>query len=508
MVLEEFTRAIIFTHFGDLKHDNLNVNKDSVIKKYTRILKSYLETNKEKNIISVVYVYVDSAVKNFIIKYSDDGKFSIEASALASENDLFDILKVAEKNARESIKVDRAFPPVFHYIGIQGLINLLNNIISVDPKLIKFLAGRNGKFTYDSPKFVEAVIRLARGNIAHLAIHPIIRIDEDVTINVDAIEKLIASYLKMDKNSVFYFFSGTYGITGAPIDPVNDYAVRSHWFVPLGTKAGDNIPPKALSQINTFLADLSEVGATQLNDSEKYYSVNLKALMAKGRLPSLPARKSPQVISGAGLIMSRSAICLLPPFMNFTNLITWIDDFLKRRLHEAIGDIGISDLESNSDAKIKQVRYPDGVTKSDIDWSEELYFERLLCGCIFRRFITGLDCSPTNYSILIGDIVKYSVTVGSDRISPAALSNLRSEMIEMAEERYGETILCWQSVEYDGTPLYRWAKGRNNTYKKEVCNKLVEDAIQYLELVLRWPIFVRAVERLSLIGNAWLFEEV
>ncbi len=514
--LPDLPKAVIFTHFGSLKHEenklDFNKHKEEFIDKYKDIFINYFKSNSKENIISLVYIYVgwtfEQYIRNFDITVK---KFTIDGNILDKERELIGILKVAENIARRELKITESHLPRFHYIGIVQLISLLKNIIDVDKQLISFLTNTARTFTYDSPKFVEAVIRLARGNAPHLAMHPIIRIDEDVSVNANAIKKLIDAYSKECRKGRFYFFSGKYGNPDNVVryDVLNDYAIRVHWFFDIGTRHAYSTDAAKTKQYvdacNTFLADFTELGATQFMDSEKYYSKNLKELLTENRKFNSPKRKSSQVISGAGLIMSYTAISSLPPFMNFLKLIVGIDDQLKRRLHEVIGNTAIDSLESKEEARFEQDRYYlNGIKKEDMVWAQTKYFERLLCGCLFRILITNLDGKPTDYSSLIGNIVKFRVT----KVSEKKLTELRKGMIKQAEERYDEVIKCWQSEEFKGTLLYEWVVDKKETYKKKICNELIDDAIDYIKLVLKWPIFVRAIERLPLIGNNWLFEEV
>ena len=87
-----------------------------------------------------------------------------------------------------------------------------------------------------------------------------------------------------------------------------------------------------------FLRDIAECGATQVDNGPEV-SKKMQEFVAKHRKGQLANRVSPQVISGAGLYMSHQAIHKLPPFMNLRNFVSWIDDHLKRRLHEAVGHL-------------------------------------------------------------------------------------------------------------------------------------------------------------------------
>ncbi len=108
--------------------------------------------------------------------------------------------------------------------------------------MLKFLGSSDGnKFTYDAPKFVEAVIRIARGNIRILYTEEVIlRIDEDVTVYYKGIKALIHRYPGV-MGKPFHCFSGTYGKYdkyGNPADdhPKNNYAVRVHFFIDPATR--------------------------------------------------------------------------------------------------------------------------------------------------------------------------------------------------------------------------------------------------------------------------------
>ena len=160
-------------------------------------------------------------------------------------------------------------------------------------------------------------------------------------------------------------------------------------------------------------------------------------------------------------------------------------------------DIPPPDLECVTDANFRQHR--GGAPPAD-------YLDRLARGCLLRRLVTELDGRPTQYSSLITDVVRYRVSEGSESVSEAALSNLQQDMMKQAEERYREVARCWQSDEFSGTMSFEWARGRSATDLTGTCTAVVEDAIAYLKLVLRWPVFVRAIDRLPFDGNFWLFD--
>ena len=80
-------------------------------------------------------------------------------------------------------------------------------------------------------------------------------------------------------------------------------------------------------------------------------------------------------------------------------------------------------------------------------------------------------------------------------------------MLKQAQERYREVLQCWGSEEFRGHDSYEWAKDRTSAHMHERCEEVVNDAMDYLHLLLKWPIFVRAIDRLSF-ANDWLYDPV
>jgi hypothetical protein len=500
-------KAVIFTHFGELKYRKNELEFEGLKRayqtKYTDILQSYLQCAKDGSEIGLVYVYIDWAVRQAVPTLRANA-FHLDTTVLNEENTLVGLLKICEDSARRNLGLNRAQPPQFQYVGIVQLVDLLNHLIDVDDKLVEFLAGPENRFTYDSPKFVEAVIRLARGETPQFADHPIIRIDEDAKPTAAFITHLLNVYVQIRTEAPFFFFSGTYGRPHGAYDPINDHAVRLHWLADVPQRGEPQLTNQQMDKARAFLADLNELGATQIPDSNQHYSKALRSLLAQGRQEARPSR-SRQVISGAGLIMSRKAVNVFPPFMNFKHLTVWVDDHLKRRLHEVAGDLYSDDIECTSDAKIQQTRH-DHLGPGDIAWAQTEYFDRLLRGCLFRRLISHLNGRRTTYTELLADIVRYRVSAKSAEELGLTVDDPRSlEMIDMVKERYKETILCWQSREFADTPLEQWAGTRDSTHCLHWSREVVADAIRYVDLLLRWPVFTRAIERLQFTTNYWLF---
>jgi len=508
-------RAIVFTHFGSVRFTEDLVTSQNARNEFTeiyqRIISKYLQCNTKSQVVPIVYIYVDWGIKNAPLEEwagkTPQPVLNLPFNLLRQEQILIQLLEEAEREARNESGLSAQQAPRFHYIGVSRLISLLNELVSIDPHLVDHLSGPEHQFTYDSPKFIEAVIRIARGFTARLAWDPVIRFDEDVEPNPESIHTLLETYSRSSREASFYFFSGTYGDPDSTVaDPINDHAVRTHWLCDLDQE-NKLIPNNQV--IRHFLADLSELGASQIVTASGLYTRALTNLLNSGVNPraSAKTRISSQVISGAGLIMSLRAIDLLPPFMNFGDNTLWVDDHLKRRLHEALKDLGARDTECVAKAKFKQDRHPNGITAKDIDWAKAPYFDRLLRGCIFRRLISNLDDTPTDYSSLIGDIVRYRVTKQTLWYRKTK-TQLTTEMKDQAIQRYDEVLKCWSSAEFIGYASHEWAEQQRNNpqHRKAICKKVVDDALGYINLVLDWPVILRAIKRLPIVGHDWLFD--
>lgn len=505
--------AVIFTHCSDLKYDDLSKkdpsehdpnffqnNVDRYIHEYSERFKCYLKCNEKDFLIGIVYGYIDLGVQS-IIPQSSGKNFKVTPDIIEKERALKDVLQFAKDEALQQLSITE--PPKFKFIGLDELVGLLNRLTDVDPDLVQFLCGKKGSFTYDSPKFVEAVIRLARGDIPHLAQHPIIRVDDDAKVNPESIDLLLREFEKISKKSPFYFFSGRYGREDSQDDPINDYAVRTHWFFSSGTNADESEFKSHVETCQIFLADLDVLGAQQPLVAQHQYSKELTSLVNEGKL-SLKTRPAPQVISGAGLCMGRRNVELLPPFMNFGTHVIWVDDHLKRDLHEKLGDIAKNYLESIDGAKFQQDRSP----QKECSW----YLERLIRGCMLHAIIEDDSDDPKapSYSQLIRDIVWFKK--GSLEIDEEVQGKMRERLLKVSVERYKIVLQCWSSDEFRNYESFDWATQQlselenPNGSNQKLWEEVAEDAMDYITLILSWHKFTRAIERLPFIGNLWLYE--
>lgn len=445
------SKAVIFTHMPIPLHGQPTSYTASMARKLTDRIKPYIKAYLLCKNIGLVYVYVDTGVRltlEHLSEATDTLKFSI--AELEFEQNTRNCLKLAVDKAISDLyrdpncSFDLSSAPKFQFIGLPHLYTLIHSLYRIDRTLLEELAGRDQRFTYDSPKFVEAVIRLARGSDPIHAPYPIFRIDEDVEINETAIGLLLDEAREAMQNMALAFFSGGYGRYNEPLDPVNDYAIRLHWLVDRNTHTLTN-------QARCFLRDLGECGATQVA-TDSPLSNAMADFIQKRRKGKSANRVSQQVISGAGLFMSRKAIRTLPPFMNFRTLVTWIDDHLKRRLHEVLGHINPpnDDIEHVDNALFIQNRHKGGITDEDIEWARNVYFERLLSGCILHTLIT----TPEGEKGVLA--VEVETVIQSERMTLDE-EDLRKRLTETAIDTATSVLHIWKRADYGSAMLSQWA---------------------------------------------------
>lgn len=503
-------KAVVFTHIG----------KQGGTLKTKRQIDNFVEANREffescikcKN-VGIVYVYVSWCVEQAILRVRQGAKeVTVSADNMAKEEQIFGALRTTIKKARRKASYRRSpgSGPSIVLVGVAKLASLLQKLETISPKRVTMLGGRS-KFTYDSPKFVEAIIRIVRGMDPRFAQCPVIRIDQDVVVNQPAIQLLLDTYKdRIDNHDLFFFFSGSYK-GRYKNDHLNQHAIRTHWLVEPDPKVPGRylLPSEGLG----YLVDSARVGAPQYSSQDQPGDGSRVGIeLANRENRKSMKRTSAQVISGAGLVMSLRAILRLPPFMNVDHLLIWVDDFLKRLLHEALGDISPGEVERIDEAQFEQDRhhYPPGIGKKDIDWAKDVYFERLLRGCLMHSMILRPDGKPGPLSAWLRDAIDHGVIV----LSTSRHRLLTKKLQTVGSRRLGEVLRMWCTADYGsrvetGSLLSDWACELNSNRKEQrrMLKGAVDDAMGYISLFLQWRFYVDAILQLSSDDADWLFEE-
>ncbi|HEX6087370.1 MAG TPA: hypothetical protein VF266_22755 [Thermoanaerobaculia bacterium] len=481
-------QALIFTHVADRE----NLHDPDQLEAFVERRKPFFEACLRCRNVGIVFIYSSYGVESFVQALKTSSRPQLPLNVLETEQHVYDGIQLAIDEAMKTTTVARV--PKFVVIGVRELASHLLRLQRMDKRLVSSLATGAGTFTYDSPKYVEAILRLARTQW-NLPNDPIVRVDIDVEVNEQALQRLLDEADRCARRvNPYWWFSGCYSGNGAD-DPVNVHAVRQHWLVTKkpGTKNEYELPEKAKS----FLVDLAELGATQFvpdppDDPAKDTRLSSAASKVIDRRGGSKNRRKPQVISGAGLIASAAAIRRLPPFMNAPQMVVWIDDHLKRRLHEAIHDIKADAVERIDDAAMKQDRFPNGIPR-DVERTRE-YFRRLLNGALFDAAIEVRPFTEAVYGI-----VEAKATPSAEAIEPYIENAVR--------DRFDDAMDIWRNADYGNDLLRGWALGLTDADKRTFVDGTVAACIDYLTLCALWPQHVRAIADLLRQDAYWLFTE-
>ena len=283
-----------------------------------------------------------------------------------------ELIAIARRAAREA----GCAPGFIVPIGFDSLVDTLSRLQrraqDFEQSLSFLLLGSGEHMRYDSPKVVDAILRIAGRSTGC----PVFRIDDDVVPSEPALRKLLEAYSRMQDPESIFVFSGRLPVngTGTPSGRTpcgNNFAVRTFH---LGRKDGSGAFLLNTGDCERFLRGLGEIGAEQGFDRH-------------GDDPSA------QVISGAGYCLSYNAVKKLPPFANMSSAITWIDDHLKRRMHEGLEDLGANAAISRVEGALFRQNRRDHAVKGD---GVRGYLNTLARGCIFDALI--YDRGPGLYT--------------------------------------------------------------------------------------------------------------
>jgi len=495
------SKCVIFTHFHfDLKKNSVFLAKDR--DRIHDLWKRRFERYRDCPSVERLFVFISVGYQALL----DVRKLSAPFIGLETDRQLVKLLSKAAKSAC-------CEPRFVVVVGFDRMVDVLSRLQRRAQErgemISNLLLGSGKHMRYDSPKIVDAILRIAGRNTDR----PVFRIDDDVEPSEKAFSLLIDAYEKISgrRSSSVFVFSGGYG--GWNYDDLNEqqnalrnnYAVRTFHLARNG-----RLEPEACE---LFLSGLSEIGAEQGFSRERQGGNRAKA----------------QVISGAGFCLSYAAVKKLPPFANMNYPITWIDDHLKRKMHEALYDLGKSRRWSRIvNALFRQERSDHNVTGSGVLG----YLTTLARGCICDALIRSHHgAGPYTQAIdaylhAEVDLPKIFEQERNPDSSWAArlLTDFGVDLARVANERLHKVVEHW-STELSGEELELEGgvsfvprrdiglylkpaelKG-NQVTNAQSCRvyEVLEDAEQYLELLKVWRDFVDLLEAIT-DGNGWLLD--
>jgi hypothetical protein len=381
--------------------------------------------------------------------------------------------------------------------------------------LSSWIVGDAGRGTYDSPKIVEAIVRL---RLLGSGV-PVFRVDHDVLFRKDrnwdkknlefssTIGSCLRAYqLRRDSpNLSSFIFSASYDYQSLDHrDKADELQVWSQAFATRVfpalianetwiNEALDNIAKKRMSVDGAW----SDYATKSFRPSlaRKFFGFGYEGFKTSrvSGIGTIGAHPMASVISGAMLYMSDGAIVDLPPFSNFRLNVSWIDDHLKYCLHRELRHLSppkqrTAEKQARPDplltySKLDSVIVEKAGRKIEENFPKYIfdgYLPTLLRGTIMDAWITAdpllkyrpEDLSPEDRNAL----GKISREGRSTAVLPSALQNalekcglskaewidLDNDLTRIALERINEVRRQWINLTEDGSETFAsvWAKGR------------------------------------------------
>jgi hypothetical protein len=457
-------KTIVFTHFT-LPQDAQPVDFRPNEAKIARCCRDRIQMYARCPSVGLVYVFIAEGYQAVL---GDDRPWE----GLERERILRDLLEHAIQRGDPAGKVQ--------IVGTREVTPTMARLskaaaLAGYARLGALLLGSGRHMYYDSPKVAEAILRLARAE--KFGKEPIFRFDADVVVDESSVRQLLDYYARCSKRP-YYFFSGGYRSPkpGSRTDwLLNSYPVRVAQFCSKAGGAGS----LDIGMACRFLKDLRNIGGD-------------------------PCR---QVISGAGLCMSPDAIRALPPFANVGEQVIWIDDHLKRILHEDLGHFGRARQAHCRchGPRFVQDRYPGGITAAVAHWHGNGYLERLVRGCLLDAVIQ--DRRPRRRGL----VAQYVREFWDGWRPPKGF--LETKLKCPLDRRLDDVINTWQAPRYLGSPVYdfaqRLAAARSSRGGVPYVAEVIDAVDTYFHLLEVWDQFVNLCRRVDrrIKANEWLFRK-
>jgi hypothetical protein len=414
----------------------------------------------------------------------------------------------------------------------------------------QFFAGGANQLRYDGSKVVEGAIRI--GNIGRQV--PIFRFDDDVIFfggRTPGTNR--AREIKRTRSGILRLCERYHQLS---VDPEVHYFVYSGRYAepkelePASSRANEAAILNGFATRVVQLASLPEHTPVRKEETARVSSG--KAACFLQDLYHYGANPLGQVISGAGLCLSDSAILDLPPFSNMRLNVVWIDDHLKYALHHELGHLGVRRRTRHSarvqKARFSQLRREGPPTYENVRWHLQVYMLRLILGCVADAWLrnhpglkrTLKELGRANYDALMMHVPGYYAREFLD-VLPRGWStdgkrklDFQRGLWKAARVRLTEIVEAWDREEFRDTFLGVFVDGMSHPRHREfrdylpkgigaglrvavqqlpaeypealaiegsiddpdldvALKVLVEDFVEYFELVLFWKYFTQSV---------------
>jgi hypothetical protein len=431
-------KYILYSHYGYEESNDFEAYKRGTVPEklegvsflcaHLRGLKQLLNTPAHEGLLVLFYAPGYERFLKALAKGEDDAQLLAEGYAADDDRERLRFANGVALCVRQKLRENQLDDRV-RFLTSLDLGQILRRVNAIDAhEFERFFIGPAQGVRYDSPKVVEAILRLrVLGNGV-----PVLRLDHDVIFrgeNKDADQlglftavecALIAYKQRIDRPDVSTFlFSASYDSDALWQPQSKETGGFEAWSRAFATRIYPALvaDPKEVCRIAADGA-AGEKGLWEkyvrdkrhLNDDLACEFFGLRRvgteLVVDGTrgLASVGAHPLYAVISGALLCLSEGAILDLPPFSNMSTNVMWIDDHLKYSLHRAMRhftsgetlhlDRGLGDARLDK-VVVTKGRYP---VRNLPQYVFGIYLPTLLWGAIMDAWITQDPILKCRYS--------------------------------------------------------------------------------------------------------------
>jgi len=531
-------KYVLYSHYGHLDEKDFNLWNDGqsmevrelpgirfLISRFPALLNLLTAQDEDGDFEGLVVLFYALGLPEVFDGIAEEEE-KPNKDALITKHIKLHFADVVQKCVDKELEQDYEMRRRIRFVTALDLFDIFARVKSVEADNLRWwFIGQTEEIHYDTPKIVEAIVRLRLlGNGV-----PVFRLDWDVLFSseevkkpvldlglLDAVKRCLKAYrLRLEEPSVATFlFSASYAsgklVVSPPSPPNEDFndwrgAFATRVFPALPTDKGliKEVRARTLTweeyAQKAFREPLGNPPSVPLGEqfARRFYGFDGPGKLSCKKpagIVQFGAHPLVSVISGAFFCMSDGAILDLPPFSNFSLNVSWIDDHLKYSLHRELRHFTSVDLELSdrelSYAKIENVEVDKarGRIGNLPEYVLNRYLPSLLWGTMLDAWINTNALIKFRTNDLSDDqkkdLRRITPEQGSGAVFPKALQRaaetgkfpfgdryrLRKQLIKKGLARITEVRRLWASLT-DGTHetfASIWARG-----EKEVRNAFI-----------------------------------
>jgi hypothetical protein len=304
-------------------------------------IKNLLETKGKEGLL---ILFIDTGLQELLSMIHpiqrELGRFEAKQAKKELKKDFRKRSKNLRKGANRALSLEKKLESNVRVLTALDLVDIFGEMYDVE-NLKGFILGVHSEIRYDTPKFIEAIVRLRMiGSRV-----PVLRLDRDVIIPPEKeqcdLESIRERALDLCKEVETHHDTtqvlATILSANYQAPALNEKNIKV-WHRGYATRIFPSLVIPEDQDANKYIKLKNKKNEKYwLSQMEKHFNHDLTNDFIN-RLWEWGADPRTAVISGALLYMSDAVVLNVPPFSNFSQPVVWIDDHLRYVLHREMGD--------------------------------------------------------------------------------------------------------------------------------------------------------------------------